>query len=736
MPLTNRNDRPRNPSSSLAPSSEFAEVERYELAEGPAYHFAVDRRVFLQTAGAGLLLLVVSCQKVEGQSAGGVADGGNLAGKLVEARLRLGEDGRITVLNGKVEEGQGARTELALVAAEELRVPLHQIDVQMADTDLTPDDGITAGSRTTPSTVPAVRKAAAAARDMLLAMAANRFGVDSGALAVQDGFVSSTGGAKLGYGDLAKDAASRSAGSSTAVLTPASEWTMLGKASLPGHPRGIVRTNGRDVVLGAHHYPSDVQRPGMLYGAVLRAPAFGATLSDIDLKPAASLGSAVRDGDFVGVAAPTSFAAHKAVESIAATAKWNVTKQVSQEGLWEHFRSTTQANDKPASSAAMEAARTAAAKRISATFEIPYVAHAPMEPRAAVAEWSGTSLTVWTGTSNPFRVRGELAQAFSIPEKNVRVIVPDFGGGFGGKHTGEAALEAARLARETGKPVSLRWTRSEEFTWAYLRSAALIEADVALDSDGKLSAWQFLNYNSGGSGLRSPYRAGVVEEKFLRTETPLRQGSYRALASYANNFAREVLVDELAAAARKDPLAFRLANLTEPRLRTVLSRAAERFRWDARTGKTGANRAVGIACGMEKNSVVAACVEIELDAKTGVPRVLEVCQSFECGAILNPAGLRQQVEGCIVMALGPALREEIRFGAGKITNPQFRSYLVPRFRDLPKIDTVLVDLPGEESKGAGETPIIAVAPAIANAVFALTKKPVRRLPVRAEMEAV
>ena len=198
MPRSNRNDISTNPTLSLAPSLEFAEVERYELAEGPAYHFAVDRRVFLQSAGAGLLLLVVSCQKVEGQSAGGVADGGNYAGKLVEARLRLGEDGRITVLNGKVEEGQGARTELALVAAEELRVPLNQIEVQMADTAVTPDDGITAGSRTTPSTVPAVRMAAAAARGMLLAMAANRFGIDAGALTIQNGFVSSSGGAKLG----------------------------------------------------------------------------------------------------------------------------------------------------------------------------------------------------------------------------------------------------------------------------------------------------------------------------------------------------------------------------------------------------------------------------------------------------------------------------------------------------------------------------------------------------------
>lgn len=714
----------------LLPPPEFAEVERYELAEGPAYHFALDRRVFLQSAGAGLLLLVVSCQSAEGQSESSASQS-----TLIEARLRLDEDGRITVLNGKVEEGQGARTELALVAAEELGVPLDQIVVQMADTALTPDDGITAGSRTTPSTVPAVRQAAAAARTLLLGMAAKRWSADADTLAVRDGFVSS-GNRKLGYADLAKDPSTRTAATAKAELSAPSSWRLLGKSAIPNHPRGIVRTNGRDIVTGAHRFPSDIERPGMLYGAILRPPSYSAKLTAIDLAPAKALGAvAVRDGDFAGCAAPTSFAARKAVEAISATAQWDAPQHPAQSELWNSFRSTVKPGEKPAPTASYQRAIASSAHRLSATFEVPYVAHAPMEPRAAVAEWSGDSLTVWTGTSNPFRVRAELAQAFGIPETKVRVVVPDFGGGFGGKHTGEAALEAARLARASAKPVSLRWTRPEEFTWAYLRPAALIEAEAALSADGKLTAWRFLNYNSGGSGLRSPYRTGEREEKFLRAESPLRQGSYRALASYANNFAREVLIDQAAAAAQQDPLAFRLAHLESPRLRTVLERAAERFGWGSRNGKPTGNRAIGLACGEEKNSVVAACVEVELDPVSGIPKVLEVCQAYECGAILNPAGLRQQVEGCIVMALGPALWEEIHYRNGRIANPRFASYPVPRFRDVPKIDTVLVDLPNEAPKGAGETPIIAIAPAIANAVFALTRKPVHRLPIRAQTAA-
>lgn len=718
-----RNSVQANPSL-LAPEG-FQEVERYELAEGPAYQFALDRRVFLQTAGTGLLLLVVSCQRAEGQS-----DSGN--GTLIEARLRLGEDGRVTVLNGKVEEGQGARTELAMVAAEELRLPLDGVEMQMADTAVTPDDGITAGSRTTPSTVPAVRQAAAAGRALLLSFAAKRWGVEASTLSVRDGRVTGANGATLGYGDLAKDPSVRAAAAAKAELTPPASWQILGKASLPGHPRGVVRVNGREIVTGAHRFPSDVERPGMLYGAVLRPPSYEATLTAIDLEAAKRWGAvAVRDGNFVGCAAATSFAARKAVDALRGTAKWEQKKHPSQAELWDLFQRTARDEDRPGPDARLEAALRGAAKRIEGRFEIPYVAHAPMEPRAAVAEWSKDSLTVWTGTSNPFRVRAELAQAFGIAESRVRVIVPDFGGGFGGKHTGEAALEAARLAREAGKPVSLRWTRPEEFTWAYLRPAALIEAEAAVDGSGKLSGWKFLNYNSGGAGLRSPYRIGAVQEKFIRTETPLRQGSYRALASYANNFAREVLMDEAARAAGADPLGFRLAHLENPRLRTVLERVAERFGWARRAGTVTSNRGVGLACGEEKNSVVATCVEVELDGTSGVPQVLEVCQAYECGAVLNPAGLRQQVEGCIVMALGPALQEAIRFGEGRVANPRFASYPVPRFRDVPKLDLVQVDLPEEEPKGAGETPIIAVAPAIANAVFAITGKPVRSLPIRA-----
>jgi isoquinoline 1-oxidoreductase len=367
---------------------------------------------------------------------------------------------------------------------------------------------------------------------------------------------------------------------------------------------------------------------------------------------------------------------------------------------------------------------------MKASYQVAYAQHAPMEPRSAVAEWQDGRLTVWTGTSNPFAVRQQLAEALKVPPDRVRVVVPHFGGGFGGKHTAEAALEAARLAREAGRPVAIQWTRAEEFMWAYFRPAALIEVEAGLDAANSIAAWDFINYNSGASALDTPYRIPNTRARFVESDSPLRQSSYRCLAATANNFARESFTDELAQAAGKDPLEFRLAHLDNERMRNVLTAVAERFGWAERRRKRRPGVGVGLACGTEKNSVVAACCEVEMDRETGAPRPVEVVQAFECGAILNPVGLRCQVEGAIAMGLGPALREEVLFKDGKLTNGRFASYRVPRFRDLPKTEVLLLDRQDLESAGAGETPIIAIAPAIGNAVFHATGKPVRTMPIR------
>ena len=694
------------------------EADCQEDIEHVGHDFGLKRRAFVQILGAGLLLAVSTpglAQRRGGRGGGGARN--------IAARIHLGKDGTITVMTGKVEAGQGARAELSQAAAEELRVPLSRIQLVMADTSLVPDDGITAGSGSTPRTVPAVRQGAAAVRDLLIDFACKQWNVDRNAVLLSDGKATeATGQRALTYADLAaSEEAARlfqQAIPSDVALTSVKSWKVLGNP--------VPRPNGRDIVTGAHKYPSDIIRPGMLCGKVLRAPSYGAKLASVDLSLTKAMKDvvAVQDGQFVGVAAPTVFAAEQARAAIAKTAKWEPSPQPSSKDLFDYLKQHTQ-GDLPANPFADQLAK--AKHVLRGSYHVAYVQHAPLEPRAAVAEWTDGKLTVWAGTQNPFGYRSDLMRSFHLAEDHVRVIVPDFGGGFGGKHTAEAAEEAARLAQAAGKPVSLRWTREEEFTWAYFRPAAVIEAEASLDAKGSLTSWHFININSGGAGVDTPYRSGNARCRFLRADAPLRQGSYRVLAATANNFARESFMDELAAAAGSDPLDFRLAHLENSRLRDVLETATARFQWKERAAKKTPDTGVGLACGTEKGSYVAACVEIKIDQGRIIVR--RVCQVFECGAILNPDNLLSQVQGAIIMGLGPALREEMRFESGEILNASFRKYQVPRFEDVPELDIHLLNRRDLASAGAGETPIMVIAPAIANAVFHATGVRVRSMPI-------
>jgi isoquinoline 1-oxidoreductase len=584
---------------------------------------------------------------------------------------------------------------------------------------------MTAGSATTPRTVPAVRQGAAVARNLLIEFACSQWKTEPASVAMHDGkVVDASGKRSIGYADLAKSAQAatlfQEAIPHDVELTAVKEWKVMGTS--------IPRPNDREFVTGAHQYPSDLARPGMLYGKVLRAPSYGAKLISVDLAPAKAMPGVmvVREGQFVGVAAPTTFLAQKALAAIAGSAKWETVQQPSSSELFEYLEQNAEGGLPPNPFAAAAGA----GKALHRTYHVPYVQHAPLEPRAALAEWNGGKLVVSTASQNPFGVRRELADAFHLSDENVRVIIPDFGGAFGGKHTGECAVEAARLAQGAGKPVSLRWTREEEFTWAYFRPAAVIKAEATLDAQGKIADWYFVNINSGPNAVDTPYVTGQKDCRFVRSKPPLRHGSYRCLAATANNFAREVFMDELAAAAGSDPLEFRLAHLENTRLRATLQKAAQEFGWRQRSGRKNSNSAIGLACGTEKGSFVAACVEVGLDRASQRIKVLEVCQAFECGAIVNPANLLSQVQGAIVMGMGPALREEIQFENGKIRNASFAEYRVPRFDDMPKLDIHLMDRPDLPSAGAGEAPILVIAPAIANAVFRATGASVHAMPIR------
>jgi nicotinate dehydrogenase subunit B len=686
------------------------EPERYELAAPAPYRFELPRRDLLRgiaAAGVGLAVYVTTARPdaLQGQAdQAGVADD-------IAAWLHVDEHGAVTVYTGKVEIGQNIRTSLAQAVADELRIPMTAITMVMGDTARTPYDAGTFGSQSTPRMAPQLSRAAATAREMLIERAASRWQVERGGVTASDGRVTVPDGRSLGYGELT--AGERLTGMVSAEpQAPGGSpgWTLRGER--------VPKVDGRSFVTGAHAFVPDMSRPGMLYGRVLRPDRIGATLVSMDDSAARAMPGVrvVRDGNFVGVVAPDERTASRAVEAI--RAEWRrLDGQPSSASIYEHLKRTGGRGGgrgaTPFTTGDPARARSAGARAFEASYRIPYIAHVPLEPRAAVAEWADGRLTVWIGTQRPFGVRTELASAFRLSEGDVRVLVPDTGSAYGGKHTGEVAIEAARLARAAGRPVQVVWTRAEEFTWAYFRPAGVIDVHAAVDDAGRLVSWEFHNWNSGAASIRTPYVVPNQHVAFHPSDSPLRQGSYRALAATANHYAREMHMDLVARALGADAVEFRLRHLKDARMRAVLQAAAGKAGWP---GPAGGERALGIACGTEKGSYVATAAEVSR-TPDGF-RVDRLTVAFECGAIVNPDGLHSQVEGCVVQGLGGALFEAVEFRDGALLNGTMAEYRVPRFRDVPPIDIVLLDRTDLPSAGAGETPIVCVAPAIGAAARA------------------
>lgn len=637
--------------------------------------------------------------------------------------IHIGASGIVTAFTGKVNVGQDNRTALSLLVADELRVPLDAVRLVMGDTDICPFDMGTFGSRSMPDAGALLRSNAAAARELLLTTAAARWNVEPTDLVASDGSIRERDGARsISYGELLQGV--------ERVEIVSAEMPLAPGPSERAAEELTPKLTALEIVTGAKRFPSDLTRPGLLHGAVLRPPSFGATLRSVDLTAASATPgvTVVHEGSFVGAAAPSVPAARRAIEEI--RAEWDTEPQPSEDDLVEHLRShpvESQGWEGPFRHEVgdVDRASAEASVRLDTTYTTAYIAHVPLETRVALAEWEGERLTVWTGTQRPFGVRWELAAALGVPESQVRVIVPDTGGGYGGKHSGEVAIEAARLARAAGTPVEVRWNREEEFTWGYFRPAAVIDVRSAA-RDGALTAWEFTNVNSGTAGIDCPYEIPNQRIVYQPAASPLRQGSYRALAATANHFARESHMDELANELGVDPLELRLRCLSDDRLASVFEAAADRAGWASRSRKPGTG--IGIAGGVEKDARVATCVEVRVHAD-GRPEVLRIVTAFECGAIVDPDNLVDQIEGATVTGLGGALFEAIHFEAGRILNPRLSEYRVPRFGDVPPIEVILLDRRDILPAGGGETPIVAVAPALANAIFAATGTRIRSMPM-------
>ncbi len=534
--------------------------------------------------------------------------------------------------------------------------------------------------------------------------------------------VNSTANKKISYGELTKGQQLLMPIADNVQLIPAKDWKVAGKT--------VPRVNDRTFITGKHVYVSDMKLPGMLYGKVLRAPSYGAKLLEADVTKASKMPGVivVKDGNFVGVAAPDARTAGKALQSI--NAKWEERKgQPSNENIFTWLvQDATRADGgkNPGDiKGDIERGLKEADFKHSNTYNIHYIAHVPLEPRAAVAEWVDEKLTVWTGTQRPFGVQQELAEVFKINKEKVRVIMPDTGSGYGGKHSGEAAIEAARLAQEAKKPVKIVWSREEEFVWAYFRPGGVIEVSAGVRKDGTITGWKFINYNSGGAGLDTQYKISNQQIAHLPSTTPLKQGSYRGLAATANVFARECHMTDLARLIKMNPLEFRIKNLEDERFIAVLQAAAKTFGWN---NSKASGHGYGIAGGFEKGGYVGCCAEVMINADREV-KVLRVTQAFDCGAIIHPKHLENQVMGSIVQGLGGALFEAIEFSNGKILNAGLSSYRVPRFSDIPKIEIVLLDRKDMPSAGAGEANIVGIAPAIRNAIVDATGIGLNMLPM-------
>ncbi len=649
------------------------------------------------------------------------------------AWLHVAASGTVTAFTGKVDVGQDNLTALRLLVAEELAVDPAGVRLVHGDTDLCPYDPGTFGSRSMPDAGEALRRAAAGAREVLIDLAAARLGGGPHACfrAEQGSVLCGLTGIGLPYGALLAGTRRMEVLATDPPLISPAHWTSAGR------PYAAPRA---DAVTGARRFVSDLRRPGLRHGAVLRPPAPGAVLRSADTAAAEAMPgvTVVRDGEFIGVTAGDQGTARRAVAAI--RAEWDRTTPAPAD-LESYLRAHPADGEGWQRAVSSEAgdvvtALACAQTGVQATYTTAYLAHVPLETRAAVAEWEDGRLTVWTGTNVPFAVRAQLSRALGIGEAAIRVIVPPVGGGFGGKH-GEEAIEAARLASGCGQPVMVHWSRAEEFQQGYLRPMAVIDVRAGLDATGLITAWDFLDINAGANGFAFPYAVPNRRLRYQPAASPYPQGPYRALSATANTFARESHIDALAYAAGADPLRFRLRHLDDERLAAVLEAAAGRFGWCPGWRPAGRPawqdgqwvwRGAGVAVGLEKGGRVATCAQA-LVGGAGQVQVRRIVTAYECGAVVNPDTVISQVEGGTVMALGGALFESVAFDHGRIAVPSLSGYRVPRFTDVPELDVVLVDRPDLPSAGAGETPLIAVAPAIANAIFAATGRRLRSLPL-------
>jgi nicotinate dehydrogenase subunit B len=690
--------------------------------------FPMDRRDFLKTAGGGIFILFTlkdasffTQERQIRQQQGYPSD--------FNAYLKIGEDGRVTCYTGKIEMGQGIITSLAQMLADELDVSLESVDMVMGDTDLCPYDRGTFGSLTTRFFGPALRSAGAEGRSVLLELASEKLKVPVKNLTVENGIVidKRNNKNKISYAELTKGKKIERRADGHADIKKPSEFKVISKS-----------VNRRDAVLkvtGKAKYAGDIQFPGMLYAKILRPPAHGAKLISVDTSEAEKIKEVkiIKDGDLVAVLHKYPDVAEEALSKIKAKFD-NSPSTLNDKNIFEHLLKAAPDGESIASGGDLIKGEKNSEKVIEETYYDGYKAHAPIEPHTATVNIEGDRISIWASTQTPFPAKDEVAKALNIPANNVHVMETFVGGGFGGKTRNLQVVEAARLAKLSGKPVQVAWTREEEFFFDSFRPAAVVKIKSGITNKGKLDYWDYHVYFAGERGARQFYditnhNTSVHGSGWGGGAHPFATGAWRAPGNNTNTFARESHISIMANAAGFDQVEFRLKNLTDEKMKRVLQTAADKFGWKP---KKSNGMGYGVALGIDAGTSVATIAEVEVDKKTGKVKVNRVVCAQDMGLVINPEGATIQMEGCITMGLGYALREDIHFKNGEILDVNFDTYEIPHFSWLPKIETVIIDNNEAAPQGGGEPAIITMGAVVANAIFDATGARVFQLPMTPE----
>ena len=722
---------------------------------------ALTRREFLAAGGALIIGFSLAPSSLRAQKPPGPKLPGSLdANPMLDSWLRIDADGGITLFTGKAELGQGVKTALIQIAAEQLYVSPQRIRLITADTRQTPDEGYTAGSNSMKDSGTAIMNAAAQVREILIARAAERLGVPADRLKAQEGAVVADDGRRLGFGELVVDGLTKVRADGQSKLKDPAAYSVIGKS--------MSRVDIPAKVTGGAAYVQDLRLPGMVHARVVRPPSYGARLRELQTAAVERMPGVlklVRDGSFVAVVAAHEYEAIQAMRALAAAARWEERATLPEQAEFYAYLQKLPADvivdlDR-------QAAGSPGARSFEASYRRPYQMHGAIGPSCAVGLFKDGALTVWTHSQGVYPLRKSIAEMLRLPEDRVQCIHVEGSGCYGHNAADDAAADAALIARAfPDRPVRVQWMREQEHQWEPYGPAMLTNVKAALDSAGNIVAWDYevtSNTHSmrpGGAGnllpawhLQTPFAPAAPKPiplpegggdrnaiPFYRLPSvhvvhrfvpamPVRVSALRALGAYMNVFSIESFIDELAQAAGADPVDFRLRHLDDPRARDVVSLAAARFGWASYARAPGRGRGFAFARYKNLAAYVALALEVDVNREKGSVRVVRAVAAVDSGQAVNPDGIRNQIEGGIIQSSSWTLHEAVEFDTTAITSADWSRYPILRFPEIPEsVDVHVIDRPGAAFLGTGEAAQGPTAAAIGNAIAYATGARMRELP--------